>query len=58
MFKGSAQRLDIIKMSDDCRVAAVSEEDFNPYGTPARPPPRTSDDYLRERAALEQKPEG
>jgi len=49
MFKGSAQRLDIIKMCDDCRVAAVSEQDFNPYGAPARPAPRTTEDYLRER---------
>ena len=51
MFKGSAQRLDIIKMCDDCRVAAVTEEDFNPYGAPARPAPRTTEDYLREREA-------
>jgi ferredoxin len=49
MFKGSAQRLDIIKMCDDCRVAVVTAEDFNPYGAPARPPPRTTEDYLRER---------
>jgi len=49
MYKGSAQRLDIIKMCDDCRVAVVTEEDFNPYGAPARPAPRTTDDYLRER---------
>ena len=51
MYKGSAQRLDIIKMCDDCRVAVVTEEDFNPYGAPARPAPRTTDDYLREREA-------
>ncbi|MEX0751507.1 MAG: 4Fe-4S binding protein [Xanthobacteraceae bacterium] len=51
MYKGSAQRLDIIKMCDDCRVAAVSEQDFDPYGAPARPAPRTTEDYLREREA-------
>jgi ferredoxin len=49
MFKGSAQRLDIIKMCEDCRVAAVTEQDFNPYGAPDRPNPRTTEDYLRER---------
>jgi ferredoxin len=51
MFKGSARRLDIIKMCETCRVAAVTEEDFDPYGAP-RPPVRTSDDYLRERERL------
>jgi ferredoxin len=49
MFQGSARRLDIIKMCDDCRVAAVSEEDFDPHGAPSRPPVRTTEDYLRER---------
>ena len=28
----------------------MSEQDFDPYGAPARPPPRTTEDYLRERA--------
>ena len=43
MFKGQAQRLDIIKMCEDCRVVAVTEQDFDPYGAPPRPrraPPR------------------
>jgi ferredoxin len=48
MFKGSARRLDVIKMCEDCRVIAMSEDDFDPYGKP-RPPVRTTDDYLRER---------
>src|SRR5262245_48386789 len=51
MFKGSAKRLDMIKMCDDCRVIAVSEEGFDPYGVPERPAPRTTEDYLREREA-------
>ena len=51
MFKGQAQRLDIIKMCEDCRVTAVNNENFDPYGAPPRPPPRTTDDYLREREA-------
>ena len=48
MFKGSARRLDVIKMCEDCRVAVMAEVDFDPYGAP-RPLPRTTDDYLRER---------
>jgi ferredoxin len=51
MYKGSAQRLDVIKMCDDCRVLVMSETDFDPYGTP-RPPVRTTEDYLREREEL------
>jgi ferredoxin len=49
MFKDAPNRLDVIKMCEDCRVAAVTEEGFDPYGAPTRPTPRTSDDYLRER---------
>jgi ferredoxin len=48
MFKGSARRPDVIKMCEDCRVAFMAEEDFDPYGKP-RPPVRTTEDYLRER---------
>jgi hypothetical protein len=50
MFQGSASRLDVIKMCEDCRVAVVTEEGLDPYGAPARPKLRTTDDYLRERA--------
>ena len=49
MFKDSPKRLEAIKMCDDCRVAVISAEDFDPYGAPPRPPVRTSEDYLRER---------
>ncbi len=55
MFKGSAQRLDVIKMCDDCRVVVMSETDFDPH---AGPRPRTTDDYLRERERLKQEHEG
>jgi ferredoxin len=48
MFKESPERLDLIKMCGDCRVAFVSEKEFDPYGPP-RTPVRTTDDYLRER---------
>ena len=48
MFKGSARRLDVIKMCEDCRVAVMTEEDFDPYGS-RRAAVRTTEDYLRER---------
>lgn len=54
MFKNSARRLDVVRMCADCRVIAMSEEKFDPFaGIPERAPPRTTDDYLRER---EEKP--
>lgn len=53
MFQGSAQRLEVIKMCEDCRVTVMSETDFDPYGAP-RANPRTTDDYLRERERLKQ----
>jgi ferredoxin len=49
MFTGPNSRLDVLKMCEDCRVIAVTEEAFDPYAAPARPPVRTSEDYLRER---------
>jgi hypothetical protein len=45
----------VLKMCEDCRVIAVTEEAFDPYAAPARPPVRTSEDYFRER---EEKPKG
>jgi hypothetical protein len=48
MFQGSANRLDVIRMCGDCRVAVVTEEGLDPHGAPARPKLRTTDDYLRE----------
>jgi ferredoxin len=53
MYKNSAQRLDVIKMCEDCRVIAMSQTDFDPYGAP-RSNPRTTEDYLRERERLKQ----
>jgi ferredoxin len=49
MYSGSSRRIDVIKMCDDCRVAAAAEESFDPYGK--GPTIRTTDDYLREREA-------
>jgi ferredoxin len=48
MFKSSAQRLDLIKMCEDCRAVVITEQEFDPYGAPPRPRPRTTEDYLRE----------
>jgi ferredoxin len=49
MFKDSQKRLDVIRMCADCRVSAMAAEQFDPFGGPARPKLRTTDDYLRER---------
>jgi ferredoxin len=49
MYQQSSPRLDLIKMCDDCRVAIVTEAEFDPHAAPARPRLRTTDDYLRER---------
>jgi len=49
MFQNSAQRLDVIKMCEDCRVVAITEQEFDPYREPPRPKVRTTEDYLRER---------
>jgi ferredoxin len=52
MFSGdNAARLDLIKMCDTCRIEVATNENLNPYAGPARPAPKTSDDYLREREA-------
>ena len=51
MFQNSAKRLDVIKMCADCRVTAMTNENFDPFAAPARPNPRTTEDYLREREA-------
>ncbi len=56
MFANSGERLELIKMCEDCRVIAVTEQEFDPHGAPARASPRTTEDYLRERDAS--KPEG
>jgi ferredoxin len=53
MFKGAAQRLDLLKMCEDCRVIVVTEESFDPHAAPPRPLVRTTEDYLREREEQE-----
>jgi ferredoxin len=49
MYQKSSPRLELIKMCDNCRVAAVTEQGLDPHAGPARPKLRTTDDYLRER---------
>ena len=52
MFAGAdgQDRLRVLMMCEDCRVEAVVNESFDPRAAPPRPAPRTTDDYLRERA--------
>ncbi|HZC95940.1 MAG TPA: 4Fe-4S binding protein, partial [Bradyrhizobium sp.] len=58
MYTGSAKKLDVIKMCEDCRVAFVAEQGFESYGV-ASPTVRTTDDYLRERdPETQRRPEG
>jgi ferredoxin len=57
MFAGeNARRLDVVRMCDNCRVDAVMNEGLDPYAGPGRAPPRTTEDYLREREASSKKP--
>jgi ferredoxin len=49
MYQSAGSRTDLIKMCEDCRVAVVTENGFDPHAAPARPRPRTTDDYLRDR---------
>jgi ferredoxin len=55
MFKDGPDRLNLLKMCDDCRVTAVTNQSFDPYGAPKRQNPRTTEDYLREREKQEPK---
>ncbi len=55
MFKGdgSEARLALIEMCDDCRIETATNASIDPYGAPQRAPPRTTDDYFREREERE-----
>jgi len=56
MFQGdNARRIDVVKMCENCRVAAVVNEGFDPH-TAQRPAPVTTDDYLRAREATKSDP--
>jgi ferredoxin len=50
MFPAGNKRLDTVRMCADCRVITMSEQQFDPFaGVSERTPPRTTEDYLRER---------
>jgi ferredoxin len=50
MYPAGDRRLDAVRMCADCRVITMSEQQFDPLKEiPVRAPPRTTDDYLRER---------
>jgi ferredoxin len=53
MYAKNSKRVEALRMCEDCRVAVVTEDGFDPHGAPPRPAVRTTDDYLRERAARE-----
>jgi ferredoxin len=58
MYAKASKRLDALRMCENCRVAVITEEEFDPHGAPARPILRTTDDYLRERAERAQREKG
>ncbi|WP_050421126.1 4Fe-4S binding protein [Bradyrhizobium tropiciagri] len=50
MYPAGDKRLDVVRMCADCRVVVMSEQQFDPFNDiPERAPPRTTDDYLRQR---------
>ena len=50
MYPDGDKRLDALRMCADCRVIVMTEQQFDPFaGIPERAPPRTREDYLRER---------
>jgi ferredoxin len=49
----NAEAVERIKMCEDCRVIVQFEAKDNPLAGPARPNPRTTEDYLREREEIE-----
>lgn len=51
MYRQDPARLNLLRMCDDCRIGAITEDEFDPHGAPARTVVRTTDDYLRERKA-------
>ncbi|MEA1833305.1 4Fe-4S binding protein [Methylobacterium durans] len=53
MFAGAAgeARVRSLMMCEDCRVEAALNQGFDPHAAPERARTRTSEDYLRERAA-------
>jgi hypothetical protein len=54
MYPTGDRRTDALRMCADCRVIVMSEQQFDPIqDVPERAPPRTTDDYLRQRGSKE-----
>ncbi|OHC83399.1 MAG: hypothetical protein A3G73_08910 [Rhodospirillales bacterium RIFCSPLOWO2_12_FULL_67_15] len=51
MFAGAGS-LERLKMCDNCRVVAMTEDETHPFAGPPRPMVRTTEDYLSEREDL------
>ncbi|MGY4175857.1 ferredoxin [Bradyrhizobium sp. USDA 4518] len=50
MYPAGDRRTEALRMCADCRVIVMSEQQFDPIqDVPERAPPRTTDDYLRQR---------
>lgn len=58
MYSGAEgqKRLNVLRMCEDCRVEAIVNESFDPHAAPPRPPPRTTEDYLRRRTEADPEP--
>jgi ferredoxin len=52
MYK-NPQAIERMRMCADCRLIAQAEQGMDPFTGPARPVPRTTEDYLREREAAQ-----
>jgi ferredoxin len=57
MYARGSKRVDTLRMCENCRVAVVTEDEFDPHAPP-RPAVRTTDDYLREREQQRQAEKG
>lgn len=52
MFAGeNRSRIDLIRMCEECRVEVAVNSKVDPFAGPARPAPRTSEDYFKAREA-------
>jgi ferredoxin len=51
MFSGdNARRIEALMMCETCRIEAAVNEGFDPHAAAPRPRPRSTEDYLRDRA--------
>ena len=56
MYAKDSKRIDVLRMCEDCRVAVVTEEEFDPHGAPprhvAKKPPTRRGALMRNRPLL------